>query len=166
MVLGISMPDDITQGLYDRLIQAEDLLIACMKEAKAYRDAVTKAETFSTTPATLSIVAKRCVNATQWIHSCYLTPYINQRLIERNAKNPDINDYTRKKETATWLNNALKIHNLTIYHPTEKTPCILLAVGSRDGYGRYVLENRETKKRSGAYCCIDDMIPIMIGILT
>lgn len=156
---GFSVAD--LHDLYDRLNEANDMLVACMKEAKQYRNEILASKDFEP-HLTLAMTARRCVNAAQWIHACYLTPWINQRLLEM-AQEPE--DYDRKKEIASWLNDALKRYNLTIYHPVEKKPCILLAVGSRDKQGRYVIENRETKKRSGAYRSVADMIPVMIGVL-
>ena len=151
-------------GLYDRLNEANDMLVACMEEARWYRNVILESGDFDP-QLSLAKTAMRCVNASQWIHASYLTPWVNQRLLEMIRQGPDAGDYGRKKEIARWLNDALKRYNLTVYHPVEKKPCILLAVGSRDQHGRYVIENRETKKRSGAYRSIVDIIPVVIGVL-
>ena len=70
--------------------------------------------------------------------------------------------YESKKNIVIETNARLRQLNAAVAHPSTGEPCILYAVASRDGYGRYVLENRVTKKRSGAYTTLLDLLPVKL----
>ncbi len=72
----------------------------------------------------------------------------------------DEQDYASKKQIVQNWNNAFRRDRVAIQNPIDKEPCLLLAVNSHDGYGRYTLENRHTKKRTGSYKSIFDLMPI------
>jgi hypothetical protein len=74
----------------------------------------------------------------------------------------DVASYTKKKEVAKEMNADLRHYGYSIRHPESGNPCLVLAVGSPDGAGRYVLADRLTKKRSHTCSTILDFFPICL----
>ncbi len=75
------------------------------------------------------------------------------------AHRDDREDYKRKKELASDANRFARTFGVAFRTPEADAPCVLFAVGSRDGFGRYVLEARETKTRTGSYKSLADLLP-------
>lgn len=88
--------------------------------------------------------------------------YLNNVYKAMMDRRDDRDDYEYKKEIVKHWNGFLRNDDLAIAHPATGKPCLLLAIGSRDGAGRYVLEDRETKKRSGAYKSLLDLLPVRL----
>jgi hypothetical protein len=76
------------------------------------------------------------------------------------GRRPDLMDYEKKKQVAKEINADLRHYGYSIRHPETGTPCMVLAVGSPDGAGRYVLADRLTKKRSNTCNALLDLFPI------
>lgn len=76
------------------------------------------------------------------------------------ARRDDREDYKRKKELASAVNLFARTFGVALRAPDAAAPCVLFAVGSRDGFGRYVLEARETKTRTGSYKTLADLLPV------
>lgn len=72
----------------------------------------------------------------------------------------DEGDYEQKKQWAISVNETLRQQGAVIEHPDTKEPSLLLAVGSPDGKGRYVLSSRESKRRTKTSMTLMDMLPI------
>ena len=72
----------------------------------------------------------------------------------------DMSSYEKKKEVAKEINADLRHYGYAIRHPDSASPCMVLAVGSPDGTGRYVLADRLTKKRSHTCNTLLDLFPI------
>jgi hypothetical protein len=87
---------------------------------------------------------------TELIVNAYIPPQV-----EKHGE-----DYEGKKQLVRYWNEFLR--GSAIAHPETGRPCMLLAVGSRDKAGRYVLEDRETRKRTGAYKTLLDILPVKI----
>lgn len=75
------------------------------------------------------------------------------------AHRDDREDYKWKKELASDANRFARTFGVAFRTPEAAAPCVLFAVGSRDGFGRYVLEARETKTRTGSYKSLADLLP-------
>jgi hypothetical protein len=72
----------------------------------------------------------------------------------------DEGDYELKKRLAKKVNETFRRDGAVICHPETKEPCLLLAVGSPDGKGRYVFASRQTRKRSHTSIALIDMLPL------
>lgn len=75
-------------------------------------------------------------------------------------KKDDREDYARKKELATLANQFGRFFGVALRTADADRPCILYAVGSRDKFGRYVLEDMEKKTRTGSYKSLGDLLPV------
>lgn len=53
-------------------------------------------------------------------------------------------------------------HDAAIAHPVTGNPNLLLAIASYDKRGRYTLEDRATKKRSGSYKTLREITPFKL----
>lgn len=71
-------------------------------------------------------------------------------------------DYEEKANFVYELNSMLRALRLCFAHPETGEPCNLYAVPSRDGHGRFTLENRETKVRTGGYKSFQELMPITL----
>lgn len=70
-------------------------------------------------------------------------------------------DYGSKRQLVSRINNDCRNHNMAIRHPDSGDPCILLAI--RDNQkGTFVLESRETKRRSKTTKDISSMLPLTL----
>lgn len=74
----------------------------------------------------------------------------------------DLSSYEKKKEVAKEINADLRHYEHAIRHPESGAPCMVLAVGSPDGTGRYVLSDRLTKKRSHTSSTLLELFPIRL----
>jgi hypothetical protein len=73
---------------------------------------------------------------------------------------PDSEDFSMKKVVVKNINDQLRSGRFSI--AIDNRPVLLLAVGSPDRCGRYVLKDRETKKRSKSRKSIKDLLPLQI----
>ena len=78
------------------------------------------------------------------------------------AKHAQADDYENRKSFVKEFDDELRKYSAAIAHPESGEPCILLAVASRDGTGRFTLENRLTKKRGGFYKSITELLPLKL----
>lgn len=86
--------------------------------------------------------------------------YLND-LLESNSEAEST--YEAKKRIVQLLNEELRTGSkAAIKHPDTGAACMLLAVGSPDGLGRYVLEDRETKKRSKTTNSLRSLLPMSL----
>jgi hypothetical protein len=74
----------------------------------------------------------------------------------------DLSSNEKKKEVAKEINVDLRHYEHAIRHPESGAACMVLAVGSPDGIGRYVLSDRLTKKRSHTSSSLLDLFPIRL----
>jgi hypothetical protein len=72
----------------------------------------------------------------------------------------DLSSYEKKKEIAQEMNTDLRHYHVMIRHPDTGSPCLLFAVGSPDGKGRYVLADRLTKKRTHTSSRLLELLPL------
>lgn len=70
--------------------------------------------------------------------------------------------YADKTDGILYINDILRNLGLTFLHPETDEPCNLYAVPSRDGHGRFTLENRKTKVRTGGYKSFQELIPFKL----
>lgn len=70
--------------------------------------------------------------------------------------------YDKKKTHIQLINSLLRRADLAFAHPETGDPCILYAQNSYDRLGRYTLENRITKKRSGSYKSLKELFPFKL----
>ena len=123
----------------------EDLILAAEKMHAAYAElreaTLTEEELVALIP-----LMQMCAMAGNGVQLLAVEKFFKQRAakIEREG-------YEEKLEYVRQWNMTLRAVNGALAHPETSAPCILLAVSSYDGQGRYTLENRETKKRSGSY---------------
>jgi hypothetical protein len=68
-------------------------------------------------------------------------------------------NYATKKYIVRELNEVMRSWDAAIWSDKLEEPCILVASGSRDGQGRYVLQGRMSKKRVEAYKSIAELLP-------
>jgi hypothetical protein len=106
-----------------------------------------------------------CVKNSRDIFIMVMQKIINLDVREQLSQCDDRTDYAQKKKIARWLGETLRGLSAAILHPETNEECVLFASGNRDGFGRYVLEEIETKKRSGAYKSIDDLLPLRLSNL-
>jgi hypothetical protein len=78
----------------------------------------------------------------------------------REMKNESSN-IDAKRFIAGRIASFLVPNGLSIGHPESGEPCNIYVVPGSDGEGRYVLENRATKKRSHTSRTIIDLIPLL-----
>ena len=78
------------------------------------------------------------------------------------AAKEDYKDYKSKLAAVREINDILRSCDGAIRHPDTGKPCIILAVASRDGFGRYVFEERETKTRSNASKALKELLPFTL----
>jgi hypothetical protein len=71
-------------------------------------------------------------------------------------------EYKGKSEIVADINSQLRKLDLAFAHPETGEACILYAVTSRDGMGRYSLENRITKTRTGGFKSIRKLMPFQL----
>lgn len=89
---------------------------------------------------------------------------LGEEAADRGKLAPDVEaSYEDKRIVAKKINEKLRELKLAISNPGDGDPCIVLVVQSRDGLGRYTLESRITKKRSGFYKTIMEMQPIKLA---
>ena len=70
--------------------------------------------------------------------------------------------YEGKKNNVKHINSMIRKRDHAIAHPITGEPCLLLVLTSRDGMGRYTLENRLTKKRTGSYRSLAELVPVRL----
>jgi hypothetical protein len=104
----------------------------------------------------LQKVERRLEEAKQGILERQFNAYWTGKLRRRY----DLSSYEKKKEVAKEINADLRHYGYAIRHPESASPCMVLAVGSPDGTGRYVLADRLTKKRSHTCNTLLDLFPI------
>jgi len=88
--------------------------------------------------------------------------YMDCFVVSELADSGDAEDHKRKKELAALVNRFCRIYGVALRTEETDDPCVLFAVGSRDGHGRYVLENRATKKRTGSFKSLAEMRPLRL----
>jgi hypothetical protein len=113
-----------------------------------------------TTLGRIETSARSYNKAYQRFLDLYGTVSINAELLRAFDGLYDENDYTAKKSYVLQVNEQLRQINSAISHPKTGEPCLLLAVNSRDGAGRYTLQSRLTKKRLGSYKSLSELLPI------
>ena len=91
---------------------------------------------------------------------CISVSLINNTIMSRLAYEDDTNDYSRKKQLGLHYRDVLREWGLAIYR--DGNAVNLLVVANRDGTGRYVLEDKISKKRTGAYKSLKDLLPLML----
>jgi DNA-binding XRE family transcriptional regulator len=74
----------------------------------------------------------------------------------------DSENYEKKQEVAKEINGDLRHYGFAIRHPETGSPCMVLAVASTDGKGRYVLADRLTKRRSSTTTSLLDLFPVKL----
>jgi hypothetical protein len=104
--------------------------------------------------------AKHCREALNEIVMDSTKAVANAQFTALAESRSDEPDYEEKKQLARLVNETLRQEGAVIAHPDTKEPSLLLAVGSPDGKGRYVLSNRETKKRTKTSTALMDLLPI------
>jgi hypothetical protein len=93
---------------------------------------------------------------------------LNIRLLTEFRERPDEFDYSKKKEIVLSINETLRFERVTICKiekidkVLERRHKLLLAVASSDSHGRYVLQDRITKKRSYSKRSIFDLLPFAL----
>lgn len=105
-------------------------------------------------------------------HGCrILTGDLRRKVIElevnlqyrwRAKDRGDAADYEVKKQLLDGYNSKLRPERLAPAHPESGEPCLMLVVASRDGTGRYVLENRHSRKRSHASRSLLELLPLKL----
>ena len=103
--------------------------------------------------------AQKCREALNGIVMDATKYIVNDQLSVIAEPRSDERDNEEKKRLSKHVNETLRQQGAVIAHPETREPCLLLAVGSPDGYGRYVLANRETKQRSHTSRALADMLP-------
>lgn len=88
------------------------------------------------------------------------TPILQADLASRATDVKDREDYKTKIENRRWLSEQLQELNAAIAYPETGKPSALFAIPSKDGKGRYVLEDKETKKRSSVIKGLEDLLPM------
>jgi hypothetical protein len=89
-----------------------------------------------------------------------LENWLNQ--LVKPGSDEDRYNYAVKLHWAQVVNDMLRSEQAAVAHPKTNEPCILLAVTSHDGAGRYTLESRLTKKRSGSYRSLSESLPFKL----
>lgn len=77
-------------------------------------------------------------------------------------KKYDYADPEAKRAVMREINDDLRYFNFVIKHPDTGKPCTLLATTSPDGKGRYVLSDRETRKRTHTSVTLLDLLPLQL----
>ena len=78
------------------------------------------------------------------------------------AHKDDREDYAWKKQIASDANQFARSFGVAFRAAGSDAPCVLFAVGSRDKCGRYVLEDRTTKTRTGSYKSLSELLPVAL----
>ena len=76
------------------------------------------------------------------------------------AAKDDAQDYQWKKHLAADANLFARTFGVAFRTADSDAPCVLFAIGSRDKLGRYVLEDRVSKSRTGSYKSLAELLPI------
>lgn len=76
------------------------------------------------------------------------------------AGKDDAQDYQWKKQLAADANLFARTFGVAFRTTESDAPCVLFAIGSRDKLGRYVLEDRVSKSRTGSYKSLAELLPI------
>ncbi len=90
---------------------------------------------------------------------------VNDDLKREVADRSDELDYEKKKQLVRDTNSKLREYGAAVAVRGKEgawEPSVLLAVGSPDGCGRYVLENRITKKRTNTCKSLLDILPLTL----
>lgn len=90
------------------------------------------------------------------------THFLNHYVLQYLEMEGEDEDRESKKYLVTSLNMFCKYYGVALRMPDNEDPCMIYAVGSRDGKGRYVMEHKASKKRSGAHKTIRDLLPLQL----
>jgi hypothetical protein len=88
--------------------------------------------------------------------------YVNHQ-IRAKLKKDFPGDYRKKQAFAKWLGAELRRLDLAIRHPDDDRPCSLFVLPSHDpdrDIGRFVLADRETKKRTWTGLTLSSILPL------
>jgi hypothetical protein len=105
--------------------------------------------------------AKECREALNQIIMDSTKAITNAEIQPLAESRKDEQEYAGKKRLVRIVNDALREQGAVLANPDTKEPCLLLAVNSRDGAGRYTLQSRITKKRTGSYTTLKDLLPLV-----
>jgi hypothetical protein len=147
------------------LSEAASTLSAAREEASRYRpETSTRQEVEGAYyPSLMSV--DQCIYMAKWAEKILMERWINDFIPIELRRNPDADDYEVKRRAAHFTNDGLRARGLGIAHPETGEPCLLYANGDRDGKGRYVLEGRLTRKRTGAYKTLLELLSIKLAEL-
>lgn len=90
------------------------------------------------------------------------THFLNHYVLQYLEMEGEDEERESKKYLVTSLNMFCKYYGVALRMPDNEDPCMIYAVGSRDGKGRYVMEHKASKKRSGAHKTIRDLLPLQL----
>ncbi|QDV34989.1 hypothetical protein [Tautonia plasticadhaerens] len=162
----------MADGLSVRYAPAKDHIYNAMRELKAANDAVDGALAEAARLLQEEGVAFR-VKAAKEVQSAAFLLYQVTSWLDYSVQSyqwlleyaqeifraDDATDYARKQELAKKVNAELRERHQALRHPENGEPCVIYAMATRNGDGRYVLENRMTKKRSGSYKTLLELMP-------
>lgn len=74
----------------------------------------------------------------------------------------DDDDFERKRLLVRTISGECARLNMAVKHPETGRPCNLYAIATVDGKGRYVLEDKETKKRDMSSKRLADLAPLEV----
>jgi hypothetical protein len=91
----------------------------------------------------------------------YIAPMILEEAGKRKAENR-LETVGERQDFAKWINGWVSYLGLVILHPDSGDTCIVLAISDKYG-GKFVLENRTTRKRSRTSKEIEGLLPLRFG---
>ena len=158
--------DKIDKQIRDLLRPTKEKIERELSEARTASNAIRESAIGSLQAALNIKILELCLDFDHYRKAhCDIRADVLSHVIEGNA--PSIvfsipQNYTSKKLIVRELNEMMRPWDAAIWSDKLKEPCILVASGSRDGQGRYVLQGRITKKRVEAYKSIADLLPIKL----
>lgn len=87
--------------------------------------------------------------------------FINCQILDKIPSDPD-NTIDKKKSWAKYISRSLTRIRASIVHPKTGRHCNLYANQSPDKKGRYLLEDKETKKRSMSSTSLLKLVPLKL----
>lgn len=99
----------------------------------------------------------------RFMHAICFGFSLNCDLMYAHETAPDGGEYEEKKNAARHINAILRAAQLAILNKETRELCVVYAIATRDGKGVYTLEARDTRKRSGAYKTLAELLPLWLA---
>ena len=150
---------DIPDKMWDWLKAIEQLL----GERQRVTWNVPVDEDWKTLVSRVEMLEKLTERLSLFCRSLQLTFWVRSREGRVGHGEGGESNYSDKQKIAEAINRQLRESRVAIIHPQSRELCVVFAISSKDGRGRYVLSSISTKKRSFTSERLDSFLPFQLG---